>query len=125
MKTHKAFVLPNPSAKYLQIAVSTMLPTTHRDVSFHLEHCRYGPTDLSTVITLTAPNAVVRRINDYLSRGPRYFGAGEPSDQKPTGMTIVTGSYRRKVDVAGERMGDPSKPAAHVEIWSYATNGIT
>jgi hypothetical protein len=65
------------------------------------------------------------RINDYLSRGPRYFGAGEPSDQKPTGMTIVTGSYRRKVDVAGERMGDPLKPAAHVEIWSYATNGIT
>jgi hypothetical protein len=84
-----------------------------------------GMAILSTVITLLAPKAVVRGINDYLSRGPRYFGAGEPSDQKPTGMTIVTGSYRRKVDVAGERMGDPSKPAAHVGIWSYATNGIT
>jgi len=72
-----------------------------------------------------SPKADVRRINDYLSRGPRYFGAGEPSDQRSTGMTIVTGSYRRKVDVAGERMGDPLKPAAHVEIWSYATNGIT
>jgi hypothetical protein len=75
--------------------------------------------------SMSAPKAVVRRINDYLSRGPRYFGAGEPSDQEPTGMTIVTGSYRRKVDVAGERMGDPLKPAAPVEIWSYATNGIT
>ena len=62
------------------------------------------------------------QINETLREN--YFGAGEPSDQRGARMTIVTGSYDRNVAVAGERIGDPSKPAPHAANLSLATNGM-
>ena len=55
----------------------------------------------------------------------RYFGAGEPSDQWFTGMSIVKGSYARYVPGGGARIGDPSKPAVQVATWLCAMKNMT
>jgi hypothetical protein len=66
-----------------------------------------------------ARQAAMRSFRIPYARGSlsSYLGAGDPSDQWRTGMKIVIGSYGRKV-AGGAMIGDPSKPAAHVAIWS-------
>jgi len=79
----------------------------------------------ASIATLGFLPAALKRLRNSASAPRRTFfkaqvsyfqGSFEPSDQRCTGMSIVIGSYARIVLGGGARIGDPSKPAAHVSI---------